>query len=917
MKLSLKVLLKVKRPGLPAAVVCLILFFSASSSFGAGLKQLHGHVPGILKNLAPIGRLPATNELHLAIGVPLRDPAALDQFLAEVYDPASPNYRHFLTPEEFTARFGATVSDYASVKKFAQANGFEITQEHGNRMLLDVRAKASDVERAFHIRFNRFKHPSEARVFFAPDTEPTVDPDLPVADIQGLSDFSRPQPKFHKIDTKTILQKSGSAPGGSSSYFGDDFRNAYAPGVTLTGAGQSVGLFQVDGFYASDIAKYAQQAGGGRTNIVIQTVLLDGYGGGITSANGNTEVSLDIEMSMAMAPGLSRIILFEGNPTNAFFIPNDILNAMAASNTVKNLSSSWGWGGGPSPTTDNIFKQMASQGQSFFNASGDSDAFTIGANSANGVDNSLNANAPSSCPYITQVGGTTLTMNGTGASYASETVWNWNNSGHPGVGSSGGISSYYSIPDWQTNIIMTANLGSTSQRNIPDVALTGDNVYVISGGSGAGKSGVGGTSCAAPLWAGFMALVNQQAAAIGIPPVGFINPAIYAIGNGQNTNYSYAACFHDTASGNNFWSSSPTNYPAVIGYDLCTGWGTPSGQNLINALAGPPDVLVVAPISGFAAVGAQGGSFSPSSRIFALTNSSSSSINWSLINTSTWLNISSSSGTLAAGAQANLTVSLTAAANSLAVGTYAATLWFSNATTQVAQPRIFTMQVGQSIVQNGGFETGDFAGWTLYGNTTVGGNIYNAVESASSSYGVVHSGSYGAFLGDTQVAILSQTVPTYPGQSYLLSFWLNNPTNGSGQVFKVNWNTNAATNLIFQISSPPAFSWTNYTFILTATGTNTVLQFGAENVPYCFGLDDISVTPIPIPSFTAFSGDANSFALTWNSLAGISYIVQYKTNLLQTNWLNLATNTAAAAAASYTNNDAIDPARFYRIRRLP
>ena len=156
----------------------------------------------------------------------------------------------------------------------------------------------------------------------------------------------------------------------------------------MTGAGQTVGLFEFDGFYSSDIAAYAAAAGNGRTNIVIQTVLLDGYNGVPTTGadSGNPEVSLDIEMAMAMAPGLAKIVVFEGDPNN--FAPNDILNSMLAnSDTVKNLSCSWGWSGGPSTTTDNIFKNMAAVGQSFFNASGDSDAFTTGASSVNGVDN--------------------------------------------------------------------------------------------------------------------------------------------------------------------------------------------------------------------------------------------------------------------------------------------------------------------------------------------------------------------------------------------------------------------------------------------------------------------------------------------------------------------------------------------------
>jgi uncharacterized repeat protein (TIGR03803 family) len=536
-----------------------------------GERVLQGHVSEISKKLTSTGRVPATNELHLAIGVSLRDPAGLGKFLADVYNPASPNYRHFLKPGEFTARFSATEADYSAVKNFALTNGFKITSESSNRLLLDVTAKAADVERAFHLKLNTFKHPTEAREFFAPDTEPTVDAALALADVQGLSDYSRPHPKSYKMDPKAVTPRSGSAPDGSGAFFGNDFLNAYVPGTTLTGAGQQVGLLQFDGFYPNDIAAYAAAAGNGRTDIPIQTVLIDSYSGGVSSTSGNDEVSLDIEMAMAMAPGLAEIVVFEESTKDN---PNDVLNAMAASSTVKNLSCSWGWGGGPSTTTDTIFQNMAAQGQSFFNASGDSDAFTTGASSVNGVDNNSLANAPSSSPYITQVGGTSLTMNGTGASYGSEVVWNTGE-----IGSSGGISSYYSIPGWQQGINMSANGGSTSMRNIPDVALVAQNIYVVA------KNGqainMEGTSAAAPLWAGFMALVNQQLAANGAPPIGFLNPALYAIG--QSTNYT--ACFHDITTGNNTNADSPTSFYAAAGYDLCTGLGTIGGTNLINALA--------------------------------------------------------------------------------------------------------------------------------------------------------------------------------------------------------------------------------------------------------------------------------------------------------------------------------------------
>ncbi len=991
------------------------LFFSAIYPGIAAERQvLHGHVPAAVArfNLQPTGQLPATKSLQLTIGLPLRNGAALDALLQQLYDPGSANYHKFLTLEQFTEQFGPTEQDYQSVIDFAQRNGLTVAGTSANRLVLDVIGPASAVERAFHITLRTYRHPAEARDFFAPDVEPSVDMGLPVADIQGLSDYSRPHPKFHRLNaTQAAVRatpKSGSAPDGSGAYFGNDFRNAYAPNVTLTGAGQMVGLLEFDGFYSNDIAAYAAAAGGGRTSIVIQTVLTNGVSGipgysGISGAN--VEVSLDIEMAMAMAPGLAKIVVFEGNQ------PNAVLNSMLTfSNTVKNLSSSWGWSGGPSTTTDNIFKSMQGVGQSFFNAAGDSDAFTTGASSVNGVDNTSLDNAPSSSPYITEVGGTTLTT-ATGSSYSSETVWNWGLDQGSYVGSSGGISSYYSLPSWQTNVSnLSGRGGSTSNRNIPDVALTADNVYVAYGNGSSEE--VGGTSCAAPLWAGFTALVNQQAAANGQLAVGFINPAIYSLAAGAN----YANCFHDVTTGNNTWPSSPSLFYATNGYDLCTGLGTPNGQNLINALAGSTDPLGVTPLAGFAASGVAGGPFGGASQNLTLTNSGASALNWSLINTSSWLNFSPGSGTLAGGQQTSVTASLTSAANSLAVGSYSASVWFTNQTTGIAQLRQFTLQVlpplavsptsgfnsagsvggpfsitsqnfllsnlgsaslnwsvlntsswlnasptsgtlsagGQTtltasltsaanslavgtytvslvftnqngwtvslpftlqigpLIQNGGFETGNFSSWTLNGSST-----YNIVTSSSS---FVHSGTYGAALGQSgSLGYLSQTLITSPGQNYLLSLWLDNPNNRYGATpnqFLVQWNGTT----IFNQTNLPFTTWTNLQFIVTATSASTVLQFGFEDTPYYLGLDDISVTPILPPAFQAATKTSSTFNLTWGTTTGLVYQVQYKTNLLQTSWINLgkpliATN--GSLTVSDTNATSSSPQRFYRLMVSP
>ena len=162
----------------------------------------------------------------------------------------------------------------------------------------------------------------------------------------------------------------------------------------------------------------------------------------------------------------------------------------------------------------------------------------------------------------------------------SETVWNWDVEYGTGM-TMGKEAAAGSAPPtrsraWQSGVSMTANQGSTTFRNIPDVALTADNVFVVADDGESGS--VGGTSCATPLWAAFVALANEQAVANGRPTLGFINPAIYALGLSAN----YTNCFHDITTGNNTWSESPTNFYAVPGYDLCTGWGTPMGSNLVN-----------------------------------------------------------------------------------------------------------------------------------------------------------------------------------------------------------------------------------------------------------------------------------------------------------------------------------------------
>jgi subtilase family serine protease len=245
----------------------------------------------------------------------------------------------------------------------------------------------------------------------------------------------------------------------------------------------------------------------------------------------------------------------------------DILKKMQEDNLAKQLSSSFNdeeANTGLNPTADQSYQLFAMQGQSFFQASGDDGPYYQGVGEWNDD------------PNVTIVGGTLLNTTSPGGSWSAESAW-----GDSGGGVSASYLGNYSIPGYQQGVKTSLTNGSTTMRMVPDVAMVAYYVCVVCS-NGITLINSGGTSCATPLWAGFTALANEQAVANGQPTIGFLNPAIYAIG--QETNYS--DCFHDITNGKagNFQNGQIVDNVAIVGYDLCTGWGTPNGTNLINAL---------------------------------------------------------------------------------------------------------------------------------------------------------------------------------------------------------------------------------------------------------------------------------------------------------------------------------------------
>jgi subtilase family serine protease len=525
------------------------IFAALVVTVGAHVAQpaMTSHVPDAVVNGAArrVGAPSPAQPLELSISLPLRDESGLHALLDNIYDPASPQFRRYLSVADFAARFSPTPAAYQSLVAFAIANNLRPHGLAANRRVLDVRGAVTDVERAFHVKIDVYRHPTEARTFFAPDREPTLDLGTPVLHISGLDDYVLPVAHIVRASSAAAAAPpTGSGPDGN--FIGSDIRAAYYGGSALIGTGQSVGLFEFPGYRLADVRKYFSKVGQPE-NVPIVGVSLNGASLDCNDKCDDGEQALDIEEAISMAPGLKQLIVYVGR--------NDvsIMNQMASDDTSKQLSCSWGFAP-DAAAVDPIFEEFAAQGQSFLVATGD-DGYHL---SEGGV-------WPSDDQFVTAVGGTDLTTTGPGGAWLSETGWFY---------SGGGPSpDHIAIPAYQAPFIDAENDGSTKLRNVPDIAgdAQTDNYSCYDGGCYAYN---GGTSYAAPLWAGYIALANQFAAASNKPPVGFLNPVIYTIGGSKG----YPAAFHDQLHGYN------GRYHARPGYDLVTGFGSPNGDDLIKAL---------------------------------------------------------------------------------------------------------------------------------------------------------------------------------------------------------------------------------------------------------------------------------------------------------------------------------------------
>jgi subtilase family serine protease len=515
----------------------------------------------------PIGQLPSNQMMTLDVVLQLSDRPGLQSFLKEIYNPASPSYRNFLTVPEFTARFGPTQEDYDAVVRFAQANGFAVVGGTRDGMEVQIKGPVSAVQSAFHVTLSNYQD-TTGRTFYAIDREPTANLPFALWHISGLDNASNPHPmyvkksdyaKAHGIAEDEVVSHATTGSGPSASFLGSDMRAAYYGGTALNGAGQNLGLFEYLGTDLADLNTYYKNVG---QTLSITPVLLSTDGTSTSCvysrAGGDcddTEQTLDMTQALGMAPGLASLVMYIGSTDTA------IISAMTTHSPLPTtIGCSWGWTPADPSTLDPYFEKMSSQGQNFFAASGDSSTWSAS-----------NEAWPADDANVVSVGGTDLVTSSAAGPWKSETAWS---------DSGGGISpDSIPIPAWQqlAGVINSSNKGSTTLRNGPDVSANANfTFYVCADQTTCTANDYGGTSFAAPMWAGYIALANQQLVSESKPTIGFINPTIYA----QNVTSAYATDFHDITSG------TSGSYSAVTGYDLVTGWGSPNGNGLITALAG-------------------------------------------------------------------------------------------------------------------------------------------------------------------------------------------------------------------------------------------------------------------------------------------------------------------------------------------
>jgi len=464
-----------------------------------------------------------------------------------------------VTRAEYKRNHAADPDALKQVKAFAKEFNLKVEDDPtaATRRTLQLTGTAADMKKAFGVELNQRKIDGvEYRVREGGIHLPAALAGSVLA-VLGLDNRPQAQPHFRIKSTSVSSVKAAAA--APASYTPPQVAQAYRFPASASGSGQTIGIIELGGGYRqADLTAYFQSLGIAAP--AITSVSVDkGKNAPTTASSADTEVMLDIEVAASVAPGAAVAVYFTPNTDQGFI---DAITTAVHDTTNKPGVISISWGGPESSWTaqsmaalDAACQSAAALGVTITVAAGDNGSSD--GTAGNRVD------FPASSPHVLACGGTELIANG--STIVSEVVWNEQASNEGATG--GGVSTVFPLSSWQANSSVPAPSASGGGRGVPDVAGNADPNSGYSIRVDGQTTVVGGTSAVAPLWAGLVAVANQQ---LGTQ-VGFLQPAIYAA--------KAASAFNDITQGNNgAFSAGP-------GWDACTGLGSPIAGKLIPLLA--------------------------------------------------------------------------------------------------------------------------------------------------------------------------------------------------------------------------------------------------------------------------------------------------------------------------------------------
>jgi subtilase family serine protease len=610
--------------------VALLLVLSVSSVYAAHytspLVSLSNSVTPRVSSSHMLGHHNSSDQLTVGLLLPLNNQAGMQSLIASLYNPHSSLYHHWLQTGEFNARFGPSSSQLATARHFLTSTGLHLVSSPSSTLVLAT-GTTNQIEAAFHTTINDYSS-SDGKVFYANSTSAQIPAILSgsVIGVLGLNNAANEQTHI-QLSAKSASQSPNLPPPYGGGPFGRGLTPSQFQGIYDAtpvykqlhdrGQGITLAVFELSGYTQSDIGVYENKFN--LRHVPLQNRLVLGgpipVGGALDYAAG--EVELDIELQIAMAPGAKGLLVYNA-PNTELGVVAEYLQ-MAMDNQADSMSTSWGLCEYLTTSSGRLgefqaMSQMATQGQSLFDASGDNGAFDcLGSVSLSGSD-ALQADDPGSQPYITAVGATSFqgpdgvttfdpgsNMHPSYPGTSAELTWidtPCDATQCPGGGSGGGVSRFWGSPDYQffdgfapPGVIepgfsqMGAYCGQTAGvlcREEPDVSMDGDpsTGYAIyctdpqDAGCGSSTFDIhgwirfGGTSTDAPLWAGITALIDHQTGG----RQGLLNYFLYSF----DSSAGYSSQFHDITLDNNGF------YPAGPNYDMSTGIGSPDIFHLVK-----------------------------------------------------------------------------------------------------------------------------------------------------------------------------------------------------------------------------------------------------------------------------------------------------------------------------------------------